>query len=300
MKIACKRYSLAGLSLFSIMALMMPASVLAMTFEERQTEQSVNRQEKTTEMNVNREGRAAAIKMNREEKVTEIQANQQGAFCSRFAESTGKIGNNLMDRYSKFEARQGNRMNILETNRGEREAKLEGSRSQADERRNEMYQKLEARAKTDAEKTAVEEFKKTVEAAIDTRRAAVDAAIAQFRKDVDAAISGRKDDMESAAADFKSAVEAAMNKTKADCEDGTDPETVRSNFKNSLQVARTALQNDRQGADKVGEQVRTSAEVRRVAVKKTLDEFKATVGSARFELKQAFGETTDTESNITP
>lgn len=289
MKIAYKRYSLAGFSLLSIAALVMPASVLAITPEERQAEREAARQEKVAE-----------TKANREAKVAEMKENRQEAFCSRFAEQAGKIADNLADRRSKIEERKGNRVNTFETRRDDREAKLEGGRSQADERRNALYQKLEERAKTDAEKAAVKEFKKTVEEAVDTRRDAVDAAIELFRKDVDAAISGRKDDMESAASSFKSAIESALSKAKSDCESGANPETVRSNFKNSLQAARTVLQDDRQDADKVGAQVKAYAETRRTAVKAAVDEFKATVEAARLELKEVFGETADTETSVAP
>lgn len=279
MKIAFKRYSFAAFSLLSIASLAMPASVWAETPQET---------------------RRAEMKADREEKIAEMKENHQEAFCSVFTKNAERIAGNLSDRLTKLEARQGNRQSALEARRDDREARLEGSRSAADERRNAMYVKLDTRAESDAQKAAVAEFRKTVEAAVDTRRDAVDAAIALFRKNVDVAISGRKDDMGSAAAKFKSAVEAALNTAKSDCENGTNPETVRSHFKKNLAAARTALQNDRKEADKVGEQVRVSAAARRTDVKNALDVFKAAVEGARVELKKAFGETTDTESATTP
>ena len=96
--------------------------------------------------------------------------------------------------------------------------------------------------------------------------------------------------MDDAVAKFKNAVEAALDKAKSDCDSGANPETVRTNFKNSLATARKALVADRQSADKVGEQVKKLAETRRATVKKALDDFKATVEAARAELKKAFGE----------
>ncbi|MEK9151151.1 MAG: hypothetical protein AAB547_00800 [Patescibacteria group bacterium] len=279
MKTACKRYSFAGFSMLSIAAVVMPLSVSAATFEERQAEREENRQE-----------RAAEMKANREERVAERQENRQEAFCNRFTENAEKIASNLAERRGKFEDRRENRANTLETRRDGREAKLDGNRTEADERRSAMYARLEARATTDAQKAAVAEFKKTVEEAVDTRRDAVDAAIAEFRKGVDAAIAGRKDDMESAVSQFQSEVVAALGKAKSDCADGANPETVKTNFRNSLAAARTALQNDRKDADKVGEQVKKLAETRRIAVRKALDDFRSAVEAARVELKKAFGE----------
>ena len=265
--------------MMSIAALVMPMSVSAATPAERRAEREANRQE-----------RMADRQDNREERIAERQDNRQEAFCSRFTQQAERITDNLAEHRSKFEERKENRVNRLETHRDGREAKLDENRSGADERRNAMYARLEARATTDAEKAAVATFKKTVEDAVDVRRDAVDAAIADFRKGVDAAIAGRKDDMDSAVSKFKSAVEAALAKAKSDCEGGADPETVRTNFKNSLQAARKILIADRQAADKVGEQVKKLAETRRIAVKAALDAFKATVEVARAELKEVFGE----------
>ncbi len=288
MKIACKQYLLGGFSLLSIGVLVLPVSALAMTVEEREAQRAQrteNRQEKMTEMQAKRDERMAERKENRQE-----------AFCSRFVESARKISATMAERRSQFDERKGNHADILETKRNEREAKFEENRSQADERRNAMYEKLSGRAKTDEQKEAVEDFQKAVEAAVDTRRDVVDAAIVEFRKGVDAAVAGRKDDMQDAVATFKSAVEVTFDKAQKACESGTDQATIRADFKSGLEAARTALQSDRKESEKVGAQVKGLAETRRTAVKQALADFKATVATARLELKNAFGETGETET----
>lgn len=285
MKIASNRYFVFGFSVMSVVSLLMPVSVSALTPEERMDK----RQEKMTERQVKQDERMAERKEQRQE-----------LFCSRFVENARKISGNLTERRSQLKERKDNRGNMVETRRNEREMKLQGNRSDADERRTAMYEKLSKRAKTDEQQAALAVFKKTVEEAVETRRDAVDLAISEFRRGVDQAVAGRKDDMETAGERFKTAVEANLDQAQKGCENGTDQATIRTDFKSGLQSARAALANDRKASDKVGEQVKALAEIRRGAVKKALDEFKATLASARAELKKAFGETTETEVPSTP
>ena len=113
--------------------------------------------------------------------------------------------------------------------RDNRENSLAELRKKQDERRNEYYKKLEERAKTEEQKEAVLKFESQIEAAVKTRRAAVDAAIAAFQKGMDDAIAQKTDSAEAAAAAFQSAVQAAFSQGQSDCESGIDPEHCPDN-----------------------------------------------------------------------
>ena len=205
----------------------------------------------------------AAVKIDMQEKRDEMQAerekNLQGAFCARFTENMDRLSKNISEREGNFEYRKENREGKIEDSRTSRDAALDESRSQADERREAMYKKLEDQTKTDTEKEAVKKFRNTVEKAVEVRRAAVDAAIISFREGVNAATSGRKGDMEKAVENYKKAVDSAAAKAKSGCEDGVNADTVRSDFNTAMESARKTLQSERQGADKVGEQVKKLA-----------------------------------------
>lgn len=227
----------------------------------------------------------------REAKREEREEEREKKFCTRFTAMAEKIAERMEERGSKIKERASHRESAMEERRDKRDDQLDGNRDEQDARRAKLYVELEARADTDAEKAAVVTFKETMDDLVKTRRAAVDAAIAAFRSGVDTAITSKKDGASSAYTDFKTAVDAAVAKAKSSCESGTDPDTVRDTFKADMDAARAALQDDRSDLEKVGEQVKALAEVRKTAVEKALVDFKAGAEKAREVLKAAFGET---------
>jgi Na+-translocating ferredoxin:NAD+ oxidoreductase RNF subunit RnfB len=211
-------------------------------------------------------------------------------FCSKFSDTEADITKRLGEQQTKVTGYLDEHKDTLKENRDVRDADLDGNRDKADQRREEWYARLEDKADSDTEKDAVVVFKQTIESAVDTRREAVDTAIEAFRKGVDDAIAGRKSSMQSTRDDFKTAVETAIAKVKTDCDNGEKTATIRSSFKASLKAAREKLSTDKKDVDKVGKQVKALAEVRRVAVKKALDQFEVTRQAAIATLKDAFGE----------
>ena len=166
---------------------------------------------------------------------------------------------------------------------------LTDKREEQDARRNAWYEKLEAAADTDEKKAAVAEFKKTVEAAADTRREAVDAAINAFRKSVDAAVTTEKENRAGGIETFGTIIEVALNQAKKDCADGKSPDAIRSAFQASLKSAREALQSERKDDGNLGVIIKDLATTRQAAMKSALDAFKTTLEQAKIDLKKAFG-----------
>lgn len=223
-----------------------------------------------------------------EAKQEEIRIQVQGEFCGTFAETTGNIAEKLSGVRSKIEDFRENREGAMEDRRDTRDENLNEIRSEQDARRVEWYGKLEVRAKTDDEKDAVKEFEKTVDAAVETRRDAVDAARETFRSGVDALVAGKKTSVESAADNFENAVNAAVAAAKADCEAGKDPETIRNTFRKSLKNARETLSKERKSSEGIGDQVEALAKTRNESVRKAVEAFNATLKSAAETLKKAF------------
>ncbi len=89
----------------------------------------------------------------------------QGA-CARISDFNAKLDQNIVDRQSKLDAKKQERLDTLTKHRNDADGKLEGGRTRADENRALHYEKLGTRAKTDAEKQAVANFKAAVEAAV--------------------------------------------------------------------------------------------------------------------------------------
>lgn len=272
-------------SVFVIVALVMPMTVMAEDVDSAMT--------RAEEMKVKQAERRAEMDAKRTEKMAENESKRLEAFCSRFTEQAAKIAANITEHKGQLQERKENRDDTISQNRDNRDAILENKRSDTDGRRSEMYAKLEAKADTDAKKAAVADFKDTVEKAVDTRRVAVNTALETFRKGVDAAVVGRKDDMKKNADAFEAAVNNALEKAKADCDGGSDQETIRSNFRSALTAARASLKEDRSASDKVSTEMKALAETRRTAVKKAVESFQATMQSAKDTLKQVFGEKSD-------
>lgn len=281
------------MSFLSITALVMPMMVSAATPQENRANRMAEQQEvRTTKMEERQADRVEKMderQENREAKKEEMQDKRQELFCSRFADHAATIATNMGERKNAFEDRKANRAGTVDENRDNRDGKLEDKRSDADARRSEMYAKLESKANTDDEKDAVDDFKKTIEKAVDVRRDAVNAAIADFRTGADAAAATRKDDVEAMADAFTKAVNAAVEKAKSDCASGATPATVRTNFQAALKVARENLQADRSASEKLKTQIQVLADARKVSIEKALSSFKATLELAKGDLKKAFG-----------
>lgn len=239
----------------------------------------------------NRDERATALQEERSERMEAARDRMQEVFCNRFTETAGAIGSGMASARQNLEKRAGERVGQMDEGRDSRDSKLEDSRSDADAKRSEMYAKLKEKADTDTKEEAVEEFQKTVEEAVDDRRDAVNAAIEAFRTGVDAAIASRKDDMQNAADAFTAAMKSALDKAKSDCEAGTAPATVRSNFQAALVAAHKNLQADRAESEKIRKEIQALADTRQAAIEKAISDFKATVEAAAKKLKEVMGET---------
>ncbi len=262
MKITCKR----GASLFGFFLLVLPMMALATAVPVE------NRQVVT------------------EAKKAGMPATQQETFCSRFNDRAKVIATTLAERKGQFDRYKNNQTSTREEGRSNRDALLEDQRSEDDQKRSEIYTTLGTKVTTEAEKSAVADFESTVEKAVGVRQAVVDDTVAAFRRSVDTAVAGRKNETESAVEKFQSAVKEATAKAQSSCNAGTDPALVRSTFRSSLEANRFVLKTDRGAAEKVGMQVKSLAETRRVTIKKALDDFRTTVKVAQEKLKKVFGE----------
>jgi hypothetical protein len=225
-----------------------------------------------------------------EAKKEEIRTQVQGEFCGKFAETTGSIAEKMSDVRTKIDGLKVNKESMMENHRDTGDERLNDVRSTQDARRVEWYVKLEARATTDKQKEAVKDFKKTVDAGVESRRDMVDAAIGTFRAGADALVTGKKNSAESVADTFQAAVDTAVAGAKADCESGKDPETIRNSFRGALKKAKTDLSISRKSVDNIGNQVDALAVVRNESVRKAVDRFDTVLKAATEKLKVAFSE----------
>lgn len=253
--------------------------------EERQAAREASMEERKADRAAGMEERQAERETKMEERLDE----RQEKFCENFTSRVKDMESKLTERKGKFVDRKEKRVDYLDENRDTRDNMLTDKREGQDARRNAWYEKLETAADTDEKKAAVAEFKKTVEAAVETRRDSLNTAVDAFRKSVDAAATEQKENRAGGVDTFAAIVAVALNQVKTDCAAGKDAETIRSAFQSSLKSARDSLQSERKEGEKLGIVIKDLAETKKVAIQSALDAFKETLSKAKIDLKAAFG-----------
>ncbi|HEY4523164.1 MAG TPA: hypothetical protein VJK73_02205 [Candidatus Paceibacterota bacterium] len=209
------------------------------------------------------------------------------SFCTNIDATASQIQTRMGEVSAKITEFKATRNTTRSERWSGQEAKLSAARGNGDTKRAEGYVKLDAKATTDAQKAAVATFKNTVEVAVTTRKAAVDAAIAAYRTGVDAALATHTAALDSADAAFEASVNTALEQAKSDCAAGVDPATVRTTLTSSIKSARDTFQAARKENTLKGTRESLAA-TRKAAVDTAIANFKASVESAKTDLKAAF------------
>lgn len=212
------------------------------------------------------------------------------AFCAALTDTKSKLEAKVAEKESAVTSYLDTLPEELENERNGRDAKLEEARSEADQLRGEGYARLIDRADGDNEEDAVEDYQKRVEEAVDDRREAIDAAIVEFRTGTDALIAKRKSAMQSARNAFKGSVTDALTKVETDCANGVPTATILSDFKASLESARTTLANDKKAAESMQGEMKKLVDARTKSVAAALKTFQAELAAANADLEKAFEE----------
>lgn len=210
------------------------------------------------------------------------------AFCSAFADTKSKLETKVAEKETAVATYLDTLPEELENGRNERDAKLEEVRSEADQLRGEGYARLMDRADGDNEEDAVEDYQERVEEAVDDRREVINGAIIEFRSGTDALIAKRKSAMQSARDTFRTSVTAALAKFETDCTNGVATSIILSNFKTSLENARTKLASDRKAAESMRGEMEKLIAKRKASIATAVKSFQAELAAANAELRQAF------------
>lgn len=208
-------------------------------------------------------------------------------FCATLDKRQTEVTARIDDKQEKFEIRQNDRANKKSADRAARDAKLNARRDGWDAHKDERIGKLEAKAKTDAQKAAVAQFKETMTTAINTRRSAIDAAISAFRSGADTVTGTRTTTIDTAITALKAARQAALDKAKADCASGIDAKTAKATFEASMKTALDAFKAAKASVIKKDD-ITALAQTRKAAIDKAMNDFKTTMDAAQATLKLAF------------
>ncbi len=208
--------------------------------------------------------------------------------CSRLDTRSTEILKRITERIGQKDGKQDDRLETLTGKRATWDEKRTSNRDEREAYRNKRYANLTERANTEEEKAAVKAFEDAVEAATETRQKSTDSAVNEFRKAMDTSISGRQGGIDSVLVEFKSDVETAFKKAVSSCDNGTAVKTVRETLRSDLKNARNELKAGYESLDKARDPRPDLVAARNAKIKTASEAFKASVESAKAELKKAF------------
>ena len=219
-----------------------------------------------------------------------IPDSAKNTFCSNIGSNLSKISQSVDTARAKAKTAREDQQKTVADNRAKLSQELAAKRQEWDTKRQENFDALAQKATTDAQKTAVTAYQKTISDAVTKRRAANDAARQTFQTAVSNLIASQKSTADAQATIFASSVSTAITSAQAAClANPTDITNIKNTLQASLKSARETFNNARKADASIGEQVKQLAQTRIETVKANDAEFLATTKAARETLKAAFG-----------
>ncbi len=211
-------------------------------------------------------------------------------FCTNIVSNVGKINSSLNAAKLKVDEARTERVATQTANRAKWDQELAANRAKWDQQRQENFTKLEAKATTDAQKTAVQTYKKAITDAISTRRATNDKARADFRSAVDSLISGQNSTVNAQSVILTTTISTAISTAQAACyATPAEGATIRTTLQAGIKTAKETFNNARKSDSNLGDQIQKLAETRNTTIKANDSAFEAAAKAARDTLKAAFG-----------
>lgn len=210
------------------------------------------------------------------------------AFCSAFPDTKAKLEAKVSAKEAAVTRYLDALPEVRENERNGRDAKIDEARSAADQRRSEWYARLADRADDKNEKGVVQKYQNQVEEAIENRRDAIDAAVLEFRTGADQLTMKRRVAMQEARDAFQTSVSVALGTLEINCQKGVRTEVIRSDFKASLERAKSNLTKDKKSIELMQGEMKKLESQHRASVAKALQTFGAEFTLANAALKQTF------------
>ena len=209
-------------------------------------------------------------------------------FCERIDEAADKFSVRFGEREARLSAeREEGRLKMGERHLT-RETRRTEHRSEWDLNRDEFYRWLNEFAQTDEEQTAVARFQAEVDAAVLSRRDAVDLAVREFRAGIDTMVTERKEAIDDALGTFKKETDIAIAQAKAACDRGVLEKANRETFASDMRSAQEKFTAAIKGIEKKKDTLTELVDSRKAAIDKAVADFKIAIAQAKAALQAAF------------
>ena len=211
------------------------------------------------------------------------------SFCAelpnKLSATTARV-TGLTDKVNQASTQQDQKM-IAEYQKVDQD--VANGRQKADTKRVTDFNKLEAKANTDAKKQAIAPYEVAVRNAVNLRRAAYDAARKAYRSGAQAAVTSHHTIVTAQLNTFQGSVNAAFSTATTSCAaTANQGPTIHTALQTSLKSARETFRSSRKADTTVGSQIKQLAVTRQAAFKSADQIFKTSLTTARQALKQAF------------
>lgn len=210
-------------------------------------------------------------------------------FCANLPQAVSLLDQKIITREIALKTRQNEKLKNLKNNRNFRDAKLAESKQNITANLADTYAKIEILAKTDEQKTAVNNFKTAMENTVNARKNAVAKAASDYRQEIDNIIVSRNSAIDAAVQNFKKSHQMAVQKAKTDCIAGVKPLTAKINFISGIEMAKTKLASEKQKMENPSLLVKSASGNYKNSITKANQDFKAATEKARADLKASFG-----------
>ena len=209
----------------------------------------------------------------------------KSTFCNKI--NSSKIDQQIATKISNLQKSHQDKTAKITQQRSSRDTKVAANRASADTKRDNELTSLETDATTPTQKAAVAKFVATIKTAIAVRRAAIDSAIRTYQAGVDKAIATRKSALTTVLTNYYNAVNAALTVAKADCAKANDSITARDKFVAASKAAKAKLQTEKAAIEKLNISIAGLITVRKAAIAKDGDDYRATFEAAKVTLENA-------------
>lgn len=170
----------------------------------------------------------------------------------------------------------------------ERLARLEANRTSADTARMEGLARMNELAQTAEQQAAVSTFESSVDAAIETRRSAVDEAITAFEDASEALWEARTAAHETYAAEFEADMESLFTEAAAACEEADTADDALQMLRGDVEALRAEYQERAQDMN-YRAQYQEAHDALRTQTQAAWETFRNELDAARTQLRAAFG-----------
>lgn len=225
-------------------------------------------------------------------------------FCKSFSVLADKYKKNIDEQISKLEDKINTEAKNIQNDRQKFDDNLDKVKQNWGKERLNIYNKLSAKATTDAQKQALAIFKAAVDAAITARENAIEAARTAYRQGVDQIIAQRKNEILQAFSSYKSNLASVLQQAANNCaSDSVSSTNIRQIYQNNLETIKEARINAIQTIDKIGPKIKELTKTRNAAIQQAIKTYQSALQSAIAALKAAFPQTnlpkaTTTENNL--